>query len=126
MRNFRELQVWKKAHAVTLHVYRLTSEFPPHELYGLVSQLRRACVSIPTNLAEGCGRQGDREFARFAQIAMGSASEAEYLLLLSGELGYLPGPERDALLANIEEIKRMLTGLLSKLNAARRNAPADR
>lgn len=117
MKDFRDLQVWQKAHGLTLQVYRLTGKFPSHELYGLVSQLRRACVSVPANLAEGCCRQGDHEFARFVQISMASASEVEYLLLLAGELGYIAAPERDALLANVEEVKRMLASLLSKLNA---------
>ncbi|MBP7747483.1 MAG: four helix bundle protein [Phycisphaerae bacterium] len=118
MKNFRDLQVWQKAHELTLQVYRLTGKFPSHELYGLVSQVRRACVSIPAKLAEGCCRQGDREFARFVQIAMASASEAEYLLLLSGDLGYITASERETLLANVEEVKRMLASLLSKLNTA--------
>jgi four helix bundle protein len=117
MKDFRDLQVWQKAHELTLRVYRTTSGFPQHELYGLVSQLRRACVSIPANLAEGCCRSSDREFARFAQIAMGSASEAQYLLLLAGDLGYLPQTEREPLLAGVVEVKRMLAGLLSKLTA---------
>ncbi|MFQ5961877.1 MAG: four helix bundle protein, partial [Candidatus Methylomirabilales bacterium] len=74
MRDFRELKVWEKAHHLTLAVYNATTTFPRDELYGLTSQIRRSCASIPANIAEGCGRGGDAEFARFLQIAMGSAS----------------------------------------------------
>ncbi len=86
MRSFRELNVWQKAHHFTLEVYRITQKFPDDERFGLVSQLRRAAASIPTNIAEGCGREGERELARFMTIAAGSASEAEYQLLLASDL----------------------------------------
>jgi four helix bundle protein len=82
MKDFHALKVWQKAHQLTLAVYQVTATFPREELYGLTSQLRRSCSSIPANLAEGCGRNGDAEFARFSCIAMGSASELEYHLLL--------------------------------------------
>jgi len=83
MKDFRELKVWEKAHQLTLEVYKATTIFPKDELYGLTSQIRRACASIPANIAEGCGRRGDAEFARFLGIAMGSASELDYHLLLA-------------------------------------------
>ncbi len=83
MRNFRELQVWQKAHSLALSVYQVTATFPAHELYGLSSQMRRCCVSIPANIAEGCGRGSHAELAHFLQIARGSASELEYQLLLA-------------------------------------------
>src|SRR5688500_19694656 len=83
MKDFRQLKVWEKAHQVALAIYKATKEFPKEELYGLTSQIRRASMSIPTNISEGCGRNTDAEFARFLQIAMGSASETEYQLLLS-------------------------------------------
>ena len=86
VKDFRELKVWQKAHELTLLVYRITTAFPREELYGLTSQLRRACSSIAANLAEGCGRSGDAEFARFCSIAMGSASELEYHPLLAKDL----------------------------------------
>ena len=89
MRDFRRLQVWGKSHELTLRIYALTSEFPRQEIYGLTSQIRRACASIPTNIAEGCGRNSSPDFARFLQIAMGSASETEYLILLAHDLKYL-------------------------------------
>ena len=87
MKDFRNLVVWQKSHKLTLDVYEATRKFPKEELYGLVSQLRRACSSIPCNIAEGCGRRGNGEFHRFLQIATGSASEVEYQLLLAHELG---------------------------------------
>ena len=77
MRNFKGLNVWEKAHQFTLDVYRITRDFPDDERFGLTVQLRRAAASIPTNIAEGCGRDGERELARFMSIAAGSASEAE-------------------------------------------------
>ena len=77
MKDFRQLQVWEKSHQLALGVYKATQDFPKEELYGLTSQIRRASTSIPTNIAEGCGRGTDPEFARFLQIAMGSASETE-------------------------------------------------
>ena len=86
MKDFRELQVWRKAHELTLAVYQITASFPREELYGLTAQLRRAGSSIAANLAEGCGRNGDAELARFCSIAMGSASELEYHLLLARDL----------------------------------------
>ena len=74
MRNFMDLRVWQEAHTLTVSLYRLTKSFPKDELYGLTSQIRRSCLSIEANLAEGCGRRSDNELARFVQIAMGSAS----------------------------------------------------
>lgn len=83
MKDFKKLIVWKKAHEMTLNIYRTTKSFPKDEVYGLTSQLRRAASSIPANIAEGCGRNSDAELARFLQIAAGSASEVEYHLLLA-------------------------------------------
>src|SRR3990170_6872922 len=97
MKDFRELKVWEKAHRLTLMVYKATAAFPRDELYGLTGQIRRSCASIPANIAEGCGRSGDSELARFLQIAMGSASELEYHLLLGRDLGLLPAADGDAL-----------------------------
>jgi four helix bundle protein len=102
---------------LTLAVYRATALFPREELYGLVSQTRRSSASIPANIAEGCGRSGDAELARFLQIAMGSASELEYHLLLSHDLGYLTDEDHGQLQNDVTEVKRMLTGFLQKLRA---------
>ena len=119
MKDFRELKVWQKAHQLTLAVYRITAAFPREELYGLTSQLRRACSSIAANLAEGCGRNGDAEFARFCSIAMGSASELEYHLLLAKDLKLIKTADYQDLDQRATELKRMLTALMQKLNADR-------
>jgi four helix bundle protein len=89
MKDFRSLQVWTKSHQLTLAVYRATANFPKEELYGLTSQIRRSCSSIAANFAEGYGRRGNGEFHRFLQMAMGSASELEYHILLAHDLGLL-------------------------------------
>jgi len=117
MKDFRGLKVWKKSHELTLKVYKTTSTFPREELYGLTSQIRRASASIPTNIAEGCGRSRDTELARFLEIAMGSAWELEYLLLLSHDLKLLQSPDSKELMDDIVETKRMLTSFFQKLKA---------
>jgi four helix bundle protein len=115
MKDFRELKVWEKAHQLTLAVYQATAAFPKAELYGLTSQMRRSAASIPTNIAEGCGRGSDDDFRRFLQIAMGSASELEYHLLLSHDLGYLATTDCDHLSGTVIEVKRMLASLITKI-----------
>jgi four helix bundle protein len=115
MRDFRNLQVWERAHSLTLDVYKATGSFPKEELYGLTSQIRRSSASIPTNIAEGCGRNGDAELARFMTISMGSASEVEYQLLLAHDLGYLSQDMYTGLHEKVTEVKRMLTGFIKKL-----------
>ncbi len=115
MKDFKKLQVWEKAHALTLAVYKVTADFPKEEVYGLTSQIRRAAASIPANIAEGCGRDGDSELARFLQIAMGSASELEYHLLLSRDLGFLPDGQYAPLDRNTTEVKRMLATFIGRL-----------
>jgi four helix bundle protein len=112
MQDFHKLVVWQKAHAWVLHVYKLTKRFPDDERFGLTSQLRRAATSIPANLAEACGRGGKLEFSRFVLIAMGSAAEAEYHVLLAKDLGYLRSQDYDAVGPAIQEVKRMLASLL--------------
>jgi len=119
VKNFRELQVWRKAHELVVDVYEATRSFPREELYGLTSQLRRSAVSIPSNIAEGCGRNTDADFARFLDIAMGSASELEYQLLLSAQLQMLGSPIHQRLDAATTEVKRMLASLLARLRADR-------
>ena len=119
MKDFHELKVWQKAHRLALAVYQITAPFPREELYGLTSQLRRSASSIPANLAEGCGRQGDAEFARFCSIALGSASELEYHLLLARDLKLIQARDYEELAGRATELKRMLTALLQKLNADR-------
>ncbi len=119
MKDFHELKVWQKAHQLALAVYRFTASFPREELYGLTSQLRRSSSSIPANLAEGCGRNGDAEFARFCSIAAGSANELEYHLLLAKDLELMKLPEYEQLVQRTTEVKRMLAALLQKLSADR-------
>ena len=89
MKDFKKQKVWQKSHRLTLDIYKATANFPREELYGLTNQLRRSCASIPANIAEGCGRNSDADFSRFLQIAMGSATELEYHLLLSHDLGII-------------------------------------
>jgi four helix bundle protein len=117
MRNFRQLDVWKKAHELTLDVYRLTSTFPQHERYGLSSQLQRAAASIGANLAEGCGRETEADFKRFVQIATGSACEVEYHLLLARDLSLISPLSYESLDTNVNEVKRMLFGLARYLES---------
>ena len=117
MKDFRSLKSWGKAHDLTLKVYSATKAFPRDETFGLMSQLRRACASIPANIAEGCGRSGDAELARFLSIAAGSASEVEYHLLLAHDLKYLSQAEYGKLDAEVNELKRMLTAFIQKLKA---------
>jgi four helix bundle protein len=119
VKDFRDLQVWQKAHQLTLTLYRLTASFPRDERYGLTTQLRRSSSSIAANLAEGCGRNGDAELARFCSIAMGSASELDYHLLLARDLKLLNTTDYTELAQQATEVKRMLTGLLQKLTADR-------
>ena len=112
MRNFRRLLVWERSHELTLKIYELTSKFPREEIYGLTSQIRRACASVPTNIAEGCGRETPADFARFLQIAVGSASETEYLILLARDLKYLNAIQYAELIDTVISVKKMLTALM--------------
>lgn len=115
MRDFRELKVWEKSHALTLDVYRATQRFPKQEQYLLTSQMRRSAQSIPENIAEGAGKDSRRDFGRFLQIAKGSASELEYELLLAQDLHYLNETDYERMHEAVVEIKRMLTGFLHYL-----------
>ncbi|HKF24190.1 MAG TPA: four helix bundle protein [Candidatus Angelobacter sp.] len=120
MKDFRKLKVWDKAHQMTLRAYRLTESFPKHELFGLVSQIRRCCASIPANIAEGCGRIGNMELHRFLQIVCGSASELEYHFLLARDLGYLSPPDYASAHKEFLEMKRMLVALTRKVGSERK------
>jgi four helix bundle protein len=119
MKDFKKLTVWQKSHSLAIDVYNIVRAFPAAELYGLTSQVRRAASSIPANLAEGCGRGGDSEFNRFIQIAMGSASELEYHLLLAKDLKYINENDYARLNIQVDEVKRMLTALIKRLKADR-------
>jgi four helix bundle protein len=115
MGSFRNLRVWQAAHELALASYRATAAFPRCEDYALTSQLRRAAASIPANVAEGCGRNGDREFSRFVRIALGSAAELEYHVLLATQLQYLDPKTSASLETQCLIVQRMLAKLLTRL-----------
>ena len=119
MKDFRTLKVWEKAHALTLAMYRSTADFPKQEMYALTSQIQRAAVSIPANIAEGCGKDSDAELKRYFLISMGSASELEYLLILANDLGYLPKNTFQSMTNDLVEIRKMLNAFIQKLKASR-------
>ena len=118
MRDFRNLKVWEKSHQLTLAVYQVTATFSKEERYGLTSQMRRACVSISANIAEGCGRDGGPDFARFLQMSMGSASELEYHSLLARDLHLVTDEVYQNLNEQTTEVKRMLAALIAKVHGA--------
>jgi four helix bundle protein len=115
MGDYKQLSVWKQAHGLALDIYRSTQAFPVDERYGLVAQLRRAAVSVSSNIAEGAGRQSDREQARFLRIARGSAHEIQSQMLLSRGLGYMTQEKWCVLNAATEEISRMINALARSL-----------
>ncbi len=118
MRDYKKYSVWEKAHQLTLDVYSSVANFPVDERFGLTSQIKRAAGSIPMNIAEGCGRSSDKDFCRFLYIAFGSANELEYQIILSIELDFMDKIKGQTLLIQIEEVKKMLNGLITKLNNA--------
>ena len=118
MRNFMDLRVWQEAHALTLKVYRLTKTLPREELYGLSSQIRRSCISIEANLAEGCGRRSDAELRRFVQIAMGSASEPACHFLVARDLSLVAASDYQESHIRLTRVRRMLTSLLQTIENA--------
>jgi len=115
MSDYKNLSVWQKSHGLVLEVYRLTAGFPLDEKYGIVSQMRRASVSIPTNISEGHGRLYKKEYVQFLNIARGSASELEYLLILAADLGYVDESRANELIKRTKEILRMLNGLIKSI-----------
>jgi four helix bundle protein len=118
MQDFRNLKVWHKAHELVLEVYRVTREFPRDELFALTSQTRKSAASVPTNMAEGCGRGSDADFARFLWMANGSACELDYQLLLARDLGYIAAETYQGLFARLDEVKRMLASLIATVRPA--------
>jgi four helix bundle protein len=111
MGDFTKLAVWKKAHEVTLGIYRETARWPKHELFGLTSQSRRAAVSIPANLAEGCGKNSDAELAKHSRTSLGSASELSYYLILAHDLSYIDRTVYHERQESLAEVRRMLASL---------------
>jgi four helix bundle protein len=116
MRDFKELKVWQKAHRFVVDVYEHSRSLPSDERFGLTAHLRKSATSVPSNIAEGCGREGERELARFLSIAAGSASESEYQLLLARDLGYLQPDAHRLLDEQVTEVKRMLYSFMRKLS----------
>lgn len=114
------MKVWEKAHHLTLAIYKASELFPKQEMYGLTSQLQRAAASIPTNIAEGCGKDSDAELKRYFLIAMGSSSELEYLLLLAHDLGYLAETGYQEKYTALVEVRKMLNAFIQKLKQATR------
>jgi four helix bundle protein len=117
VKDYRKIPAWQRSHALAVEIYRLTKLFPKDETFGLTSQMRRAASSIPANIAEGAGRDGDPELRRFMTISLGSASELDYFSLLSSELGYLDQTNAKALADEVLEIRRLLGGFVRKLKA---------
>jgi four helix bundle protein len=111
------MKVWQSSHQLVLAVYSATGTFPREETYGLTAQLRRCCASIPANVAEGCGRGSDAEIGRFMLIAMGSASELDYHLLLAHDLGYLGAQDYQELSQRTAEVKRMLSTFITRVRS---------
>ena len=121
LQDFRNLKVWEKSHRLTMAIYSITGIFPRQEMYGLTGQLRRAAASVPANIAEGCGRDTNAELARFLQIAMGSASELEYHLLLAHDLSLVNKNDYASINAQVTEVKKMLATLIIRLRTAKSN-----
>ena len=122
LKGFKKLKVIDKAHEATLHVYRLTASYPKHELYGLISQLRRASTSIPSNIAEGYSRGTSKEFRQFLNIARGSLSEVRYLALLSKDLKYITENDYFELELELQEVSKMLSGLHKSISHRAENS----
>lgn len=116
MQDYKKLEVWTKSHKLVLIIYSITKSFPHEELYGLTNQIRRAVVSIAANIVEGSGRQGKKEFLKFLNIAFASACEVEYELLLSFDLKYINNSIYSEVSIQVEEIKKMIYGLIQKIN----------
>jgi four helix bundle protein len=124
VRDFRDVDVWKKSHLLALDAYEITRPFPREEQFGITSQIRRAASSVPANIAEGCGTDTDLEFARFLIMAMRSATETEYHLLLAKDLGYIDEKQYRAIERKVIEVKRMLASFIRKLRPKRPLADA--
>lgn len=117
MRDFRKLSVWQKSHQLTLAIYKSITFYPKEEMYGLTNQMRRSAVSVPSNIAEGCGRNTQSQLAHFLNIGMGFASELEYQLILSKDLGFINDQIFKEQTNQVTEVKRMLTSLHQKVSS---------
>ena len=121
LKNYKELKVWQKSYQLCLEVYRITAEFPKDEKFGLTSQIRRASVSVPSNIAEGYGRKTTADYIKSLYIAYGSNCELETQIMLSGDLGYIDGDKVKIILDEINEVERMLKALIKSLENKRLN-----
>jgi four helix bundle protein len=121
--DFKKLEVWQVAHKIACEVYKETAIFPKTEAYGLTAQLRRSAASVPANIAEGCGRRGDVEFSRFVRISLGSATELEYHLLLSRDIGLMNASAYASLASQVLRMQGMLAGLIRVLRGPSRGKP---
>ena len=115
MHNFKELNSWKEAKDLSVLIYKLTSKFPSSEIYGITSQIRRAAVSIPSNIAEGAGRNSNKDFSRFIAIALGSAFELETQLLIASEIDYIDNEDYKELIVSLNKIQKMLVNFQKHL-----------
>ncbi|MBO7277929.1 MAG: four helix bundle protein [Bacteroidales bacterium] len=118
MRDFHKLIIWQRSHQLTLAIYRISKSFPKEEIFGLTSQMRRAVSSIPTNIAEGCGRASNKDFAHFLQIAIGSATEVEYQLLLAHDINYINDDDYQALTDETVVVRKMIIKYQSELKSS--------
>jgi len=116
-RDFQKIRAWERGHQMTLDVYRMTRYYPREELFGLTSQMRRAAASIPTNIAEGCGRRSEADLARFMDMSRGSASELTYQMILSRDLEYLAHDVAEKVMVELDEIGRMITSYSRQLRS---------
>jgi four helix bundle protein len=116
MKSFKELIVWQKSRVLAVNIYKLTSKYPTEEKYGLVSQLRRCSISVPSNIAEGWGRNSDGNFDKFLKISKGSLAELETQIIISFDLGFIDEIELNKLDAEITEIFKMLVSLIDKIS----------
>ena len=115
MQNFKDLLIWQEAHQLTLKIYESSKAFPKEETFGITSQLRRAAVSIPCNIAEGCGRYTSKDFANFLQIALGSTNETDYLTLLAKDLKYLSEDQYLDVQEHLNKVRAMNINLIDKV-----------
>ena len=116
IKSFRDLRVWRSAFDLTIQIYKLTSSFPQHETYGLKSQMQRSAISIPSNIAEGCGRTGNNELKHFLTISLGSSYELETQIILANEFGYINNDDLNKIIKQIQEVQKMLVGLYKSLS----------
>ena len=125
MQDYQKLKVWEKAHRLAMDVHRSSKRFPKRDGVALTTQLRRAALSIPTNIAEGAGKSGNVEFRRFLDIALGSAAETHYHLMAARELGLLENDAYDDLSTRVVEVRRMLSGLIKRVRLSTPDPPTQ-